>query len=307
MECEVNMASNTNFFLSSFPGLGLNPTTSFSLPPNATFSDLCGHINNLLPDDLNTRLLLSTSSGRAIFPTHESAISLRDNGSNIVSLRLKVPLCGGKGGFGSQLRAAGGRMSSRKKRNAGEQNGSNRNLDGRRLRTITEAKNLAEYLALKPEMDAKQREERKKRWQTVIDAAERKEDELKRGAKGKGLSEEWIDDRDDIAERAREAVRKAMAGGDWRDNLAGHELLGGSSSSAEGEASGSGDGDSKSPSEEHSEMEDGTDDEIEAAGSSKTAAAPQRRFAGFDDEDEEYMSDSEPEVEEPEGKGKGKA
>jgi hypothetical protein len=43
---------------------------------------------------------------------------------------------GGKGGFGSQLRAAGGRMSSQKTSN----NDSCRDLSGRRLSTIKEAK-----------------------------------------------------------------------------------------------------------------------------------------------------------------------
>ena len=53
-------------------------------------------------------------------------------------------------------------MQSKRRRggNAEEANGSNRNLDGRRLRTVAEAKRLAEYLALKPEMEAKEKEER---------------------------------------------------------------------------------------------------------------------------------------------------
>ncbi|KKY22155.1 hypothetical protein UCRPC4_g03342 [Phaeomoniella chlamydospora] len=195
-------------------------------------------------------------------------------------------------------------MSSRKKRNAGEQNGSNRNLDGRRLRTITEAKNLAEYLATKPEMERRDKEQRKKRWQAVIDAAEKREEELKRGARGKGLSEEWMEDREDAAERAREAVRRAMASGDWRDTHGGSELLGGSSSSA-GEASGSGEASSGSPSEEDSDADD-SEDEGKIPVLPMKQSAPQRRFAGFDDEDEEYMSDSEVE-EAPEGKGKAKA
>ena len=54
----------------------------------------------------------------------------------LVSLRLSPRLRGGKGGFGSQLRAAGGRMSSQKTSN----NDSCRDLNGRRLSTIKEAK-----------------------------------------------------------------------------------------------------------------------------------------------------------------------
>ena len=53
-----------------------------------------------------------------------------------ITLRLTPRLLGGKGGFGSQLRAAGGRMSSQKTSN----NDSCRDLTGRRLSTIKEAK-----------------------------------------------------------------------------------------------------------------------------------------------------------------------
>lgn len=49
-------------------------------------------------------------------------------------------------------------MSSRKrKQNAELATGSARNLDGRRIRTVTEAKNLAAYLATKPDMDRKEK------------------------------------------------------------------------------------------------------------------------------------------------------
>lgn len=59
------------------------------------------------------------------------------NGSKCgpIFLELGVRVRGGKGGFGSQLRAAGGRMSSGKNTN----NDSCRDLNGRRLRTLQEA------------------------------------------------------------------------------------------------------------------------------------------------------------------------
>ncbi|TFY73586.1 hypothetical protein EWM64_g10425 [Hericium alpestre] len=66
---------------------------------------------------------------------------------SLVSLRLAPRMRGGKGGFGSQLRAAGGRMSSQKTSN----NDSCRDLSGRRLSTIKEAKRLADYLESEPE------------------------------------------------------------------------------------------------------------------------------------------------------------
>ena len=54
-----------------------------------------------------------------------------------IQLHLQPRLRGGKGGFGSQLRAAGGRMS---KKGKDENNDSCRDLSGRRLSTIKEAK-----------------------------------------------------------------------------------------------------------------------------------------------------------------------
>jgi hypothetical protein len=75
-------------------------------------------------DDRRLAAVLSASSG--------SGMSSR---SRLLSLRLTPQLLGGKGGFGSQLRAAGGRMSSQKTSN----NDACRDLSGRRLSTIKEA------------------------------------------------------------------------------------------------------------------------------------------------------------------------
>ncbi|KAI9366045.1 telomere stability and silencing-domain-containing protein [Zopfochytrium polystomum] len=65
-------------------------------------------------------------------------------------LRLR----GGKGGFGSMLRAQGGKMSSQKTTNFE----ACRDLSGRRLKTVNDAKKLAEYMAKEPERKRKQRE-----------------------------------------------------------------------------------------------------------------------------------------------------
>lgn len=201
-------------------------------------------------------------------------------------------------------------MSSRKKRSQGEQNGSSRNLDGRRLRTITEAKNLAEYLALKPEMDAREKEERKKKWQAIVDAAERREDEIKSGikGKGKGLSSEWIEDKEELGDRAREAVLKAMQNGDWNDRLRDVHA---------GQSSESSSGGSKAASEEDSDEEGAMQlpPEPSSSSASKTQQPAERKFFGFDDDDDDFMSDEESEVDEKKnesdihtgGKGKGKA
>lgn len=204
-------------------------------------------------------------------------------------------------------------MSSRRKGNQEENNGSNRNLDGRRIRTVKEAKALAEYLALKPDMDKKAKEARKKRWEAVVEAAERREAEIRNG-EGKGkVDGVWMEDKEEVGEKAREAVLRAMKEGNWKDNLAGAEVLGGSSTSASNSSEDS--RSSASPSD-GSDMEDVAETSTSATAQRGPAkpAAPLRRYFGFDEEDDdELMSDEEDEdVDEPdgkevEGKGKGKA
>ena len=166
-----------NVLVTSFGGLGLPSTLNLVCSETNSFYDLVQRLEQTIPS-LHTRIIITTASNERIEPVDTPLSTLLADGtSSFIQLRLSVPLCGGKGGFGSQLRAAGGRMSSKRKKAQGENNGSNRNLDGRRLRTVHEAKALAEYLALKPDMEKKEKEERRKRWQQVIDMAEKKEEE----------------------------------------------------------------------------------------------------------------------------------
>ncbi|MCJ1251109.1 hypothetical protein MMC30_008340 [Trapelia coarctata] len=311
------MADKTiNVFLTSFPGLNLPSTLSIPVPASTSISDLTTLLAACLPS-LNTRLILTTTSNRELSsssPLPISTLLSNNDGDTILPLRLSVPLCGGKGGFGSQLRAAGGRMSSKRKRNAGENNGSNRNLDGRRLRTVNEAKALAEYLALKPDMEKKEKEARRKRWEQVVELAERREEEIRSGAKGR-VDGKWVEDKEEAGERTREAVLAAMKSGEYKD--IGMKDVGlGTSVGSSGVAS------------------TGSDDE-EIGGSSSAATTPPetskgndkpaRTYFGFDDDDE-FMSDDDEKEEDGdfdqtegdveiqekdevpvEGKGKGKA
>lgn len=303
------MSPNVNVLLSSFPGLSLPPTVSFSLPSASSISDLTAKVASYLPSSLPLQsLVLTTTSNKQVVPSTDNLQSLllaRDGGLDtsptLLPLRLSVPLCGGKGGFGSQLRAAGGRMSSKRKRNQGDSNSSSRNLDGRRLRTVNEAKALAEYLAVKPEMDKKEKEERRKRWQAVVDMAEKRQDEIKNGGGKQKIDGQWMEDKEEMSEKLHEAVMLAMKDDTWTDNLR-DAILGGSSTSA---SEGSEDAGSSSSEEDESE-ENGT---AAVAGPSSSVAKPApRRFIGFDDDDE-FMSDSEDEekADVSEGKGKGKA
>ncbi|OQD74641.1 hypothetical protein PENDEC_c010G01366 [Penicillium decumbens] len=301
-------SSNVNVLLSSFPGLSLPPTLSFTLPSTSSISDLTEKVASYLPSSLSLQsLVLTTTNNKQIVSSADALQSLlaaRDGdlgASALLPLRLSVPLCGGKGGFGSQLRAAGGRMSSKRKRNQGDNNSSSRNLDGRRLRTVNEAKALAEYLAVKPEMDKKEKEERRRRWQAVVEMAEKRQEELKSGGGKQKVDGQWMEDKEEMSEKLHEAVMAAMKDDTWTDNLR-DSILGGSSTSA-------------SEGSEHatsSSSEENEDDEYNAtssavAGPSAPAQKAAPRFIGFDDDDE-FMSDSdEEEADESADKGKGKA
>ncbi len=192
-------------------------------------------------------------------------------------------------------------MSSRKKNNQGDNNNSNRNLDGRRLRTVNEAKALAEYLALKPDMEKKEKEARRKRWEQVVAMAERREEEIRNGSKGK-VDGKWIEDKEEAGERAREAVIAAMKSGDYHDNL---------KASASG-SSGGGSGEATDESDDE-EVECETSSRKAIASVSRSPTAPVRSYLGFDEEDD-FLSDEEEEAdgraivaEDALGKDKGKA
>lgn len=191
-------------------------------------------------------------------------------------------------------------MSSRKKRNQNNepQNGSNRNLDGRRLRTVDAAKKLADYLAKKPGMEDKEREERRKKWESVVEMADKREEEIKSGKMGSGqgrLDAEYVESKELAEEKAREAVVKAMREGVLRNERTGSE----SSMEVEGE---------------ESEDEDGED---ESGSSSEDAKVEKedggRAFFGWDEDEEEDEDSEEEELPAPaetvvthEGKGKAR-
>ncbi|KAK4162268.1 telomere stability and silencing-domain-containing protein [Cladorrhinum sp. PSN259] len=285
-----------NILITTFKGTSLPPTLSFTLPSSTPVSDLFPALNTYLPPSISSdSLLLSTISSRFLSPSSCLPISSLTS-NDFLSLRLSAPLCGGKGGFGSQLRAAGGRMSKRKKTQ--EDNGSSRNLDGRRLRTVTEAKALAEYLAVKPDMDRKEKEKRRARLEEIVEMAERKQEEIKYGSKKVGLDGKWVEEKEVTGERTREAVLEALKRGGVKDHHFSSVLgasVGSSSGSGEDavmegseEEEGSGSGATTPPSEAEPEQADvkGKCKEQEKAPAVKT-------FFGFDEDDEFMSSDEE--------------
>ncbi|KAG6008225.1 hypothetical protein E4U21_004824 [Claviceps maximensis] len=278
-------ARNINILVTTFGGLGLPPTLVVPIPQTSTVSELREEIIERLPVT-DHRLIITTLSNRQLPEISEAPIStyLSSSQDEFLSLRLAVPLCGGKGGFGSQLRAAGGRMSSRKKKNQ-DDHGSSRNLDGRRLRTVNEAKALAEYLAIKPEMEKKEKEKRRERWEKIVQMSEEKQAQIKNGGTGR-LDGKWVEDKEESNERTREAVAAAMSAGKYSDNL--FSTSHGSTSSEQAEEH------STSEDEADASPEDSSRDEAAATSKAKRPAQS-KTFFGFD-EDDEFMSSSDEDV-----------
>jgi hypothetical protein len=276
-----------NTHITTFSGL---PNLNLPLDSSTTLPQLFAALNTRLSlsPQLNSRLLLSTTSGLLLRATDSTTTLSSLAGSNdLLTLRLTVPLCGGKGGFGSQLRAAGGRMSSRKKNQ--ENSDSCRNLDGRRMRTVKEAKALAAWLEVKPEMEKKEREERMKRWRDIVESVERRDE----GQDKKRFDDvEWLEGLEEGKERTREAVLKSL-----RDAGLVEEDSSGESSGDEVQAEGSTSAVKRA---------------VEAALKEKEKPV-EMKFRGWDDEDDEFLSSDDEDMEdiaeedEVDVKGKGKA
>jgi len=126
------------------------PTLSLTLPPSTELWNLIDLLVDKYPTlPAGANLRLAPISRPCVGPATQLSELVQqedDSRDGLVSFRLYAPILGGKGGFGSQLRAAGGRMSSQKTSN----NDSCRDLSGRRLSTLKQAKQLAAYLEAEP-------------------------------------------------------------------------------------------------------------------------------------------------------------
>ncbi|BFZ64510.1 hypothetical protein YB2330_005656 [Saitoella coloradoensis] len=293
-----------------------------SLPRDELVTDLPALVLESLGDiDIGRRCTLSFASGRPLPTPTDNEWSLGDlmdwessaddglddaqanknknkntkrRTTDYVRLRLTPHLPGGKGGFGSQLRAAGGRMSSQP-----TDTSACRDLSGRRLRSIQEAEELARYERERPEREREEKKRRRERLEGKIRAAEREEEQEAAGRMEVG---EWEEEREGLVERVRSSVKEALR----EAKLAKQNPS---------------DRDSNSPGEGDEE-----DDVGEAGSNSKVTrpvpAAPKAvqkkpiTFAGWDDENEDEDEDEdeeddgdeeEPPAKKVKGKGKAKA
>ena len=85
--------------------------------------------------------------------------------------QVKLRLLGGKGGFGSQLRAQGNKMSSKKRAGNYE---SCRTLNGQRIRVQKQTELIEEYLAKEPERLSRREQEIREKMQKYLEAPDKK-------------------------------------------------------------------------------------------------------------------------------------
>lgn len=145
---------------------------------------------------------LTLSSGRTL--PSEGCLSQISQGQD-VHLRLALKLPGGKGGFGSQLRAAGGRMSSRGR----EQNtDSCRDLSGRRLSSVKEAQRVAQYVEGAEERERQRKEAQARRLEELNGQVNKLQ-----GGSGKKRRDREPEEDEDKSEERREKGKSAIMAG----------------------------------------------------------------------------------------------
>ncbi|KAK7205254.1 telomere stability and silencing-domain-containing protein [Myxozyma melibiosi] len=154
-------------YVSSIPGL---PDLQFvPVLGSTSVKSLLEQITAHLPQSVASNSYISYASGRPLKSddarTLSQIASLSSSLLPYVSLRINARLNGGKGGFGSQLRAQGGKMAAKRRRIKDDEASKDRfrNLDGRRMKSVRQAKDLALYLETAPariKEAAKQKKER---------------------------------------------------------------------------------------------------------------------------------------------------
>lgn len=118
----------------------LRKTLSLHLPITLTADEiLASVVSRLNLHEEGASLLRLTTPGGHPFSASSTLADLTrpEAPRSFVELEIRLAVLGGKGGFGSMLRAQGGKMSARK---GEENNDSCRDLNGRRLSTVKEAK-----------------------------------------------------------------------------------------------------------------------------------------------------------------------
>ncbi|KAF9104885.1 hypothetical protein BGX29_001085 [Mortierella sp. GBA35] len=189
---------------------------------------------------------------------------------------LSMRMAGGKGGFGSMLRAQGGRMNSQKTTNTE----ACRDLSGRRIKTVNEAKKMADYVRGEPERKRARKEELKRKIEEKLELADRP------ARKHRFEDSKFFDESEEQVEEVKNAVAAAI-----KESL---KASGSSSSSSSASSSGSG---SNSKGKGKAKKQDDSDDDEVVVVKKKAVKA----LGMWDDMSDYESSEGENEDEDDEG------
>ncbi|KAI8139889.1 telomere stability and silencing-domain-containing protein [Fennellomyces sp. T-0311] len=161
---------------------------SFDSTQGQTIYNLKERIHDVTRVDIVDQRI-SSMGGRPLTDDH-----VMFNEDSTVIFNLSLGLLGGKGGFGSMLRAQGGRMNAQKTTNFE----ACRDLQGRRIRTVNETKKLQEELDALPEREKEKRERLQKKIEEGLKGVEQK--------KYRFDDTQFLEDREQMVESVKNAV-----------------------------------------------------------------------------------------------------
>jgi hypothetical protein len=167
-----------------------------------SIGDLHQHITAHFRIPSTEQLLAHPLTGQFIHDADLAHLLLASQHQDMfVDLRLR--LCGGKGGFGANLKSMGNRLARRHQGNYD----SCRDLNGRRLRTIAAAKELADAKEQAEHAKEERRKQLEEKVEQDLQAVERYEEQVKRMRFDDGR---YFEEKDELVEGVRDAVKIAM-------------------------------------------------------------------------------------------------
>ncbi|KAI9287376.1 telomere stability and silencing-domain-containing protein [Umbelopsis sp. AD052] len=169
--------------------LGFNPDGE------ATIGDLKSRLQSITSIQLADQRV-TTLGGKDL---DDSAMIFNENDTcGPIVYNLSIRMVGGKGGFGSMLRAQGGRMNAQKSTNFD----ACRDLQGRRVKDVNDAKKLQEYLESLPEREKEKAEKLKQKIEKALEAPPTK--------KYRFDDNKFMEDREQAIEDVKSAVSELM-------------------------------------------------------------------------------------------------
>jgi len=160
--------------------------TTLELKSDSCVGDLFGAVSEIL----------SFSKHSEFYVLRNGSVLHSDDGvHNNETFDLRCRLRGGKGGFGSMLRAIGAQIEKTTNREAC------RDLSGRRLRAINDEKRIRHYARIKAQKEMEREEKRKKKLESLATSKPHHEFD----------DAQYMKDREEIPQNVEEAVEKAFA------------------------------------------------------------------------------------------------